>query len=180
MKSLFRVIGYPFAFAAGVFAFWFSQGIMASIPKPVRSYIKPITIESIDIVPEHKWILNYHVSVSTLDIDSKRDYMLILLTPLEKFSQEDLNTSEQISSFELTGFSEPDSSWMFNLRMENIRESSNSQFIELKDFRGSLFDQKRIYQSGPLALKSQDFRFYPPVPSDRSKYKFEGKQWHLK
>ena len=189
MKSLSRLAGFPLAFAAGIFAFWFSQGIVARIPRPNRSYIKPVTIESLDIVPEHKWILNYQVSVSTLDVDSKRDYLLIFLTPLENFRQENFNTSEQtsgldmfeqISSFELIGFSEPTSSLMFNLKMEKIKESSNSQFIELMDFRGSLFDQKRIYRSGPIELKSQDFRSYPPVPSDRSKYKFEGKQWHLK
>ncbi len=175
MKFLFRVVGYPLVFTGGIFAFWFFQWTLAGIPRSGQPLFRPKTIELMTIVPEHKWILNYEVSVCRLDVDSKREYVLLLLTPLDEQNLPS-QTNDYQSWLEITGLPDPEASLWFGLKQSEVRQTPNAQYIKLLEFTGNIFNSKRIKLLDSLELKSQELD-----SSERSKsqkFKFEGKKWH--
>ncbi len=102
--------------------------------------------------------------------------MLMLLTPIVENSRPPVFEG-YAASFELTGLTDSDSSLVFRLKpeaMEQITEAT--QYINLMEFTGSLFNRKRIELSDKLELKAHELCIDERATG--IKFKFEGRKWH--
>lgn len=142
MKHVFKFLAYPLFFVGGFyFAIMLSQVGRAPLPQgyPYIPLLKHIEFDTRYILPEDRWILNYHVFLVPLgNIDSERKYSLIILRPIGNVATSGINTFH--SRFFITGLADKEEI-AFSLQPDKILSNPNFEYLHLLEVKSGLLSK---------------------------------------
>lgn len=160
LKYVVKPLSYTLVFIAGFYLAvvwgWFRYSVSRQ-PTPYISLPKPVKVDPSSIALGDKWILSYSIYFVPLEgIDSKREYALIILKPLEH--KEPLSISANPSRFNITGFKDKDSLLVVTLHPNQIASNPNAEYIHVIDFGGGLLSKHKVEPSDEVKMTSN---YYP-------------------
>ncbi|MFN7944702.1 MAG: hypothetical protein U0Z53_05080 [Blastocatellia bacterium] len=134
-------LGGVIAFLAGMFCFWFFQHFGPSSEPIKDSNLKPVLVKFGMIQEKDRWIQEYQVYISPLDVLSRKGYMVLILIPYQ--NSKPLTVSAGKQEFKLTGFDDKGSWKPVFISPESLQENSGTPYIQLLDFgeRQGLFSR---------------------------------------
>lgn len=142
----------------GATFFWLFEWRLALTPRSGNLVQQPIPVRISQISKEDNWITNYNLYVVPLNVDSKREYFLLIIE--NKVDAQEIEKIEKPAWFELSGFANKDSKLLFIVKPSDLQSQSRDIRTLLFDYDGGFLHKKNMEITPYMELssmKSQDY-----------------------